>query len=77
MNGVGSTVDKELGRWLKVLVDQYCDGSDFNDSDEVQGRLGATLAGDMLTVNYDPDKGSPTGPLAPAAVERYRLVPVE
>lgn len=61
--------------WLETWVEQS-DDSDFNDSDEVQGWLSATLIPDpsggfMLTVTFQPDSNNDE------AVEKYRVTRIK
>lgn len=61
----------ELGRWFKTWVDQNHDGSDYNDSEEVEGWLGVELKVDTLTVVYEP--ATETGQPGPRQTEYYRV----
>jgi hypothetical protein len=72
------------GHWLETLIAEDCDGSDFNDGEEVLGYLSGKLERKdtidksrwvpswILTVAYVPDDGE-DGPLHPAKTERYRV----
>lgn len=60
-----ATQQQPPGHWLKVLIDSYCDGSDFNDGDDVLGWLSAKLTpvggapqSYRLDVTYSPDPDS-------------------
>lgn len=50
-------------------------GSDYNDADEVEGWLGWTVKGDVLTVEYRPCTDD--GRAGPAQTASWRLVPAE
>lgn len=64
------------GKWVKTYID-HNDGADFDDNDEVMGWLTAVLVNDVLAVTYHPDTADGgVYEKHPAAVERYRLVPL-
>lgn len=50
-------------------------GSDYNDSEEVQGYFGWTVHGDVLEVTHEADNESNRP--NPSVTRRWRLVPME
>lgn len=50
-------------------------GSDYNDSDEVQGWFSWTVRGDVLTVTHQADDDGYDDP-ANKVARRWRLVPI-
>lgn len=73
------------GHWLETLIEEYCDGSDFHDGDDVLGYLSGTLAretgrivnGWIFTIQYDPASDDEGGSLHPPRTERYRVMPLD
>jgi hypothetical protein len=64
-----------MAKWLETFIDQTGNGSDFNDSYEVLGWLGATLQDDtpgnyVLTVTHETDGGLDKNV---KTVEHYRV----